>query len=104
MGVGVGLGVGNAVLVGVGIHRSVGVAVGKGVGVGCGVGEAIAVGVAIKDLDLPDECVIAAIIRDGEMLLPGGHTVFEAGDEVLSITDRPGQNQLAVLFAPPTSS
>jgi trk system potassium uptake protein TrkA len=65
---------------------------------------AIAVGVAIKDLDLPDECVIAAIIRRGEMLLPAGHTVFEAGDEVLSITDRPGQNQLAVLFAPPASS
>lgn len=59
-----------------------------------------AVGVAIKDLDLPDECVIATIIRDGEMLLPAGYTVFEAGDEVLSITDRSGQDQLAVLFAP----
>jgi trk system potassium uptake protein TrkA len=60
-----------------------------------------AVGVAIKDLALPVDCVIAAIIRDGEMVLPAGYTVFEAGDEVLSITDRPGQDQLAVLFAAP---
>ena len=60
-----------------------------------------AVGVAIKDLELPDECVIATIIRDGEMVLPAGQTVFEAGDEVLSITDRPGQDQLSILFAAP---
>jgi len=61
--------------------------------------KAKAVGVAIKDLALPKECVIAAIIRDGEMLLPAGSTVFEAGDEVLSITARPGQDELAHLFS-----
>ncbi len=63
-----------------------------------------AVGVAIKDLALPKECVIAAIIRDGEMLLPAGSTVFEAGDEVLSITDRPGQDELAHLFSAPDAA
>lgn len=63
--------------------------------------EAKAVGVAIKDLALPKECVIAAIIRDGEMLLPAGSTVFEAGDEVLSITDRSGQDELSHLFSAP---
>jgi len=60
-----------------------------------------AIGIAIKNLTLPDECVIAAIIRKGEMLLPSGSTVFEAGDEVLAITDRLGAEQLAALFAPP---
>jgi len=62
-----------------------------------------AIGVAIKDLALPKECVIAAIIRKGEMLLPSGSTVLEAGDEVLSITDRAGQNELALLFSAPDS-
>ena len=62
---------------------------------------AVAVGQAIKDLALPTECVIAAIIRDGEMVLPAGATVFQAGDEALAITDRPGQDQLARLFASP---
>lgn len=62
-----------------------------------------AVGVAIKDLALPDECVIAAIIRQGRMVMPRGVTVMEAGDEVLAVTDRRGAEQLAALFAPPAS-
>jgi len=58
-----------------------------------------AVGIAIKDLALPDQCVIAAIIRKGKMVMPRGLTTFEAGDEVMAITDRPGAAQLAALFA-----
>lgn len=63
-----------------------------------------AVGHAIKDLALPENCIIAAIIRRGEVVLPGGSTVFEAGDEVLAITDRQGADQLAALFASPMRS
>jgi len=62
-----------------------------------------AVGVAINDLALPEECVIAAIIRQGKMVVPRGVTVVEAGDEVLAVTDRRGTEQLAALFAPPAS-
>jgi trk system potassium uptake protein TrkA len=62
-----------------------------------------AVGVAIKDLALPEECVIAAIIRRGRMVMPRGVTVMETGDEVLAVTDRHGAEQLAALFAPPAS-
>jgi trk system potassium uptake protein TrkA len=58
------------------------------------------VGQAIKDLSLPEHCVIAAIIRRGEILVPTGKTTFEVGDEVLAVTDRPGAEQLAHLFAP----
>jgi len=58
-----------------------------------------AVGIAIKDLALPDQCVIAAIIRKGKMVMPRGLTTFEAGDEVMAITDRQGAKQLADLFA-----
>lgn len=60
-----------------------------------------AVGVAIKDLRLPDNCVIATIIRDGEIIVPRGLTTFEVGDEVLAITDREGSVELAKLLSPP---
>ncbi len=60
-----------------------------------------AIGVAIKDLALPEHCVIAAIIRHGEIIVPRGVTTLEVGDEVLAVTDRQGAEQLAALFAPP---
>jgi trk system potassium uptake protein TrkA len=59
-----------------------------------------AIGVALKDLGLPDECVIAAIIRDGKVTLPRGNTTFQQGDEVLAVTDPDGARQLAALLAP----
>jgi len=60
-----------------------------------------AIGIPIKDLALPEQCVIAAIIRQGEIMLPRGITTLEVGDEVLAITDRPGAEQLVHLFAAP---
>jgi trk system potassium uptake protein TrkA len=61
-----------------------------------------AVGVAIRNLGLPDGCVIAAIIRQGKMVMPHGATVLELGDEILAVTDHQGAEQLASLFAPTT--
>jgi trk system potassium uptake protein TrkA len=58
-----------------------------------------ALGVPIKDLALPEDCVIAAIIRHGEIVLPRGVTVLEVGDEVLAITDRDGADKLISLFS-----
>jgi trk system potassium uptake protein TrkA len=58
-----------------------------------------AVGMAIKDLALPEHCVIAAIIRQGEVIVPRGITEIEVGDEVLSFTDNEGAQQLLALFA-----
>jgi trk system potassium uptake protein TrkA len=57
-------------------------------------------GIAIKDMQLPDHCVIAAIIRKGEILVPTGKSTFEVGDEVLAVTDRNGAEQLARMIAP----
>jgi trk system potassium uptake protein TrkA len=59
-----------------------------------------AIGVALKDLGLPDECVIAAIIRNGKVTLPRGEITFEKDDEVLAVTDPDGARQLAALLAP----
>ncbi len=60
-----------------------------------------AVNVAIQDADIPDHCVIAAIIRNGEVVVPKGSTVFGVGDEVLAVADEEGARQLARLFAYP---
>lgn len=62
---------------------------------------ASAIGVAIKDLAMPEHCVIAAIIRKGEVMIPRGITTFEAGDEVLAIADADSAAELAELFSPP---
>lgn len=45
-----------------------------------------AIGKPLKDLGLPDECIIAAIIRDGQVILPRGSSVLQEWDEVLAIT------------------
>jgi trk system potassium uptake protein len=63
-----------------------------------------AIGIPIKDLGLPDQCVIAAIIRNGQVTLPRGTISFEAGDEVLAVTDDLGAKQLALLLEPPDRS
>lgn len=62
-----------------------------------------AIGMAIKDLALPETCVIAAIIRRGKVVVPRGVTILEQGDEVLAITDREGANELIKLFTPPVA-
>jgi trk system potassium uptake protein TrkA len=58
-----------------------------------------AIGLAIKDLALPEQCVIAAIIRKGKVIVPRGMTTLEVGDEILSVTDTDGARQLAILFS-----
>jgi trk system potassium uptake protein len=60
---------------------------------------AMALGTAIKDLQLPESCVIAAIIRNGKVIVPRGITTFEVEDEVLAVTDREGAEKLAQFFS-----
>ncbi len=61
-----------------------------------------AIGKELRELGLPDQCVIAAIIRHGQITLPRGTTALEAGDEVLAVTDNEGAQQLAILLEPPS--
>jgi trk system potassium uptake protein TrkA len=58
-----------------------------------------AIGMAIKDMPLPKNVVIAAIIRNGAVVIPRGVTVLEQGDEVLAIVDPEAADELAKLFA-----
>lgn len=45
----------------------------------------VAAGKAIKDLNLPRECVLPAVIRDGNLIIPRGDTVLIPGDEVFAL-------------------
>jgi trk system potassium uptake protein TrkA len=58
-----------------------------------------AIGLAIKDLALPEQCVIAAIIRKGKVIVPRGLTTLEVEDEILAVTDTDGARQLANLLS-----
>jgi len=58
-----------------------------------------ALGTPIKELKFPENCVIAAIIRDGQIVVPRGSTLFEEGDEVLAVTDDEGARQLESMFS-----
>lgn len=60
-----------------------------------------AIGKTVKDLDLPRNAIIGAIIRGGRILVPRGNTEFEVNDEVLAIAASEVTDELARLFAPP---
>jgi trk system potassium uptake protein TrkA len=60
-----------------------------------------AVGKALKDLPLPPNSVIAAILRQDQILIPRGITQFQGGDEVLAIVGREAAEELARLFGDP---
>ncbi len=55
----------------------------------------------LKDLALPDTCVIAAVIRHGKVLVPRGNMSFEVADEVLAVVNNEAVPALRALFAPP---
>jgi trk system potassium uptake protein TrkA len=65
---------------------------------------ALAVGKALKDLPLPNNCVISGIIRHGDVVLPRGSTTLEEGDEVLALVDNAAREQLAKLLGRPVPS
>lgn len=54
----------------------------------------------LKDLPIPEACVIAAVIRQGKVLAPRGDMLFETGDEVLAVVSNQFLLALKQLFAP----
>ena len=52
-------------------------------------------------MGLEEQCVIAAIIRDGKMALPKGESTFQAGDEIIAVASPEGAKRLAELLAHP---
>jgi trk system potassium uptake protein TrkA len=58
----------------------------------------LANGKAVKDLNFPPRCILAAIIRKGELIVPRGDTVLQAADEVLAVVHSTEKSQLAVIL------
>ena len=57
--------------------------------------DSTAAGKPIRDLNLPDECILIAVIHKGQLLLPRGDTVLNAADEVFAVVRRSQLSQLA---------
>jgi trk system potassium uptake protein TrkA len=60
-----------------------------------------AIGIPLKDMNLAEHCVIAAIIRDGVMTLPNGESTLQADDEIIAVASPEGAQKLADLLAFP---
>ncbi len=60
-----------------------------------------AIGIPLKDMDLAEHCVIAAIIRNGVMALPRGDSTLQADDEIIAVASPEGAQRLAQLLAFP---
>jgi trk system potassium uptake protein len=58
----------------------------------------VALGKAIKDLKLPKQCVLAAILRKGELILPHGDLVLQQADEVIAIVQKEQAKILAEML------
>ena len=52
----------------------------------------------MNELSLPDDFLIALVIREGQALIPKGTTKLLAGDEVVAVTAVEQENVLDRLF------
>jgi trk system potassium uptake protein TrkA len=60
-----------------------------------------AIGKEIHELALPEQCVLAAIIRRGQLIPPRGNTRLEAADEVIAVVHSSAVATLAALLGHP---
>jgi trk system potassium uptake protein len=49
---------------------------------------------AIKDLDIPRDATIVAVVRSEHVVMPRGDTIFEAGDEVLAMVTHDSEDDV----------
>lgn len=56
------------------------------------------VGKALRDIQLPAECVLVAVIRNSGLLIPRGNTVLMAGDKAVAITHTDHLQRLDDMF------
>lgn len=59
---------------------------------------AVAADKALRDLKLPDRCVLAAVIRKGQLILPRGDVVLQPADEIVALVHASQLAQLAGLL------
>lgn len=63
--------------------------------------DSLANGRAVRELDLPQQCVLTAIIRKGELIIPHGDVVLQPADEVLAVVHASQLAQFSALLSHP---
>ena len=58
----------------------------------------VAVDKSLAELHLPNQCVIAAVLRKGDLIIPRGDLVLKPADEVLAIVHTSQAEELALLL------
>ena len=61
---------------------------------------AVVVNKSLKEIKLPEQCVLVAIIRRDGMEIPHGDLVFKPADEVIALVHSSQLNRLAELLGP----
>jgi trk system potassium uptake protein TrkA len=56
-------------------------------------------GQKIGSLELPPDCILMAILRDKQVLIPKTEVVLQGGDEILALTSVASEEKLALLLA-----
>jgi trk system potassium uptake protein TrkA len=54
----------------------------------------------LRELKIPNECVVVAIMRKNQLLIPHGDTILEPVDEVIALVHASEVSQLAALLGP----
>jgi trk system potassium uptake protein TrkA len=62
---------------------------------------AVVVGKMLRDIDLPSQCVFAAVIRKGKLIVPNGNTELAPVDEVIALVHASQVVKLAQLLGRP---
>ncbi len=62
---------------------------------------AVVVGKMLRDIDLPPQCVFAAVIRKGQLIVPNGNTELAPVDEVIALVHASQVAKLAELLGRP---
>lgn len=57
------------------------------------------IGKPLRSLNIPDDCVIPLVIREGKGIVPHGETTLAAGDEVIAVTTIEHEDALERIFA-----
>jgi trk system potassium uptake protein TrkA len=59
---------------------------------------AMAAGKALRDVKFPDKCVLAAILRKAELIVPHDDLVIQPADEIVALVHASQLSQLAALL------
>ena len=62
---------------------------------------AVVVGKMLRDIELPPQCVFAAVIRKGQLIVPNGNTELAPVDEIIALVHASQAVKLAEILGPP---